>query len=188
VYDVTMRGLCVHATKSNKSFYPYRKLHGRPVRFKLGPFPELTVENARKAALKHLGQMVEGKDPRDERRAIRTSITLEGLFENYQADGKLRHTPRTQITDKSRFETCLGDWKARKLATIRESDVRAKHADLAQERGTTSANRAVQLLRRMFNFARLSPNPAANRAVTFFRERARDRFLQADELPAFSRR
>jgi integrase len=37
----------------------------------------------------------------------------------------------------------------------------------------------------MFNFARISPNPAGNRAVSFFQEPARDRFLQADELSRF---
>jgi integrase len=59
------------------------------------------------------------------------------------------------------------------------------HAELAKERGNVTANRAVQLLRRLFNFARLQPNPAGGRAVDFFPERSRERFLLPDELPRF---
>ena len=43
----------------------------------------------------------------------------------------------------------------------------------------------MQLLRRMFNFARITPNPAGNKAVNFFQERPRDRYLLGDELPRF---
>src|SRR4051812_37614233 len=62
VYDTSVRSLCVHVTRTNRSFYLYRKSHGRPLRYKLGAFPELTVENARKLAMKHLGQIVQGLD------------------------------------------------------------------------------------------------------------------------------
>jgi integrase len=50
-----------------------------------------------------------------------------------------------------------------------------------------TANRAIQLLKRLFNFARIEPNPAAGRAVKYFRESTRDRFLQPAELPRLFR-
>lgn len=185
IYDDAVRGLCIHVTKTSRSFYLYRKANGRPLRFKIGTFPELSVDTARQVAMKHLGQIVQGVDPRDERRAIRASITLQELWERWEQHSKPRHTLKTRRSDKSRFETCFGDWKGRKLTSIREHDVREKHAALAEKRGATTANRAVQLLRRMYNFARITPNPAANKSVSFFRERARDRFLQPEELPRF---
>ena len=40
---------------------------------------------------------------------------------------KLRHTAKTLRTDKSRFDTCFNEWKARKIGTIREQQVRSKH-------------------------------------------------------------
>ena len=60
VYDATVNGLCVYFTHTTKSFYLYRKWQGRPLKMKLGAFPELSVDNARKLAMKHLGHMVQG--------------------------------------------------------------------------------------------------------------------------------
>jgi integrase len=144
------------------------------------------VDVARRRAMKDLGDIVQGKDPREERRAIRASDTLQAVFDQYQEDHtKERCTAKTIRTDKSRFDTCFADWKARKVATIRESDVRSKHTSIGKERGHRTANAAVQLLRRMLNFARISPNPAGNKAVNFFPEIKRDRFLQPEEIPRF---
>jgi integrase len=186
VYDDSVRSLCIHVTRTSKSFYVYRKSHGRPLRYKLGSFPELSVDVARKRAMKDLGEIVQGKDPREERKAIRESVTLQDLFERWEkGHANLRHTAKTRVTDKSRFETCFGNWKARKIGTIKEQHVRSKHAELAEERGHVTANRAIQLLRRLFNFARLQPNPAGNKAVQFFAERPRSRYLLGDELPKF---
>src|SRR5262249_30238991 len=82
-YDAAVNGLCIYVTKTNKSFYLYRKWQGRPLKMKLGAFPELSVDNARKLAMKHLGQMVQGVDPRQERHAIRRSATLQELFDRW---------------------------------------------------------------------------------------------------------
>ena len=37
----------------------------------------------------------------------------------------------------------------------------------------------------MFNFGRIAPNPAGGKAVDFYPERSRDRFLQPAEIPRF---
>src|SRR5687768_6679368 len=73
VHDTNIRGLCIRVTKGNRSFFLYRKVNGRPMRLKLGSFPDISVEIARKAAQKNLGEIVQGKDPREERKAIRDS-------------------------------------------------------------------------------------------------------------------
>ena len=192
VYDSDVNGLCVYVTPTAKSFYLYRKWRGRPLKMKLGRFPELSVDNARKLAMKHLGQMVQGVDPREERHAIRQSATLQELYDRWDKEfATPRYSPKTLRTDKSRFDTCFADWKGRKIATIREHDVRTKHTELATKCGQVTANRAVQLLRRLFNFGRIKPNPASNRegkVVDFFYERTRERFLPPRNFPDSSRR
>ena len=75
VYDDAVNGLCVHVTKTSRSFHVYRKANGRPIRYKLGAFPELSVDTARRREMKDLGEIVQGKDPREERRAIRDQLT-----------------------------------------------------------------------------------------------------------------
>ena len=184
VYDAKTPGLAFQVTeKGARAFYVYRKVNGRPQRMKLGGFPHISIDNARTMALKALGQIAAGVDPMEERRAIRRSMTLDELFEAYKERKKGEASARTMVTDESRFKTCFADWKTRKLTSIREADVRAKHAEIGKERGHVTANRAIQLLRRLLNFARIEPNPANKHAVDFFRERSRERFVGADELP-----
>jgi integrase len=174
----------VNAT--TKSFYVYRRVNGHPMRLCLGTFPTMKVEQARKLAQKHGGEIADGKDPREQRNVIRRSDTLGNIWQRWKEDyAKSRHTVKTRSTDENRYTTCLERWKNRQVGSIREGDVRALHADLAKERGNVTANRAVQLLRRLFNFARVQPNPAGGRAIDFFPERSRERFLLPDELPRF---
>jgi integrase len=172
--------------KGARSFYLYRKVHGRPQRIRIGGFPDISVEQARKMAVEINAQIVQGKDPAAERKAIRTSITLQDLYDRYDDEyAKPRSTEKTRVTDKSRFNTCFDEWKTRKLTSIRSPDVRSLHAKLGKDRGHTTANRAVQLLRRLFYWAKLTPNPAGKAEVDLFSETERDRFLQPDELPRF---
>jgi integrase len=186
VHDDSVPGLCVVVNATTVSFYVYRRVIGHPMRLRLGGFPAMTVEQARKLAQKHSGEIAEGKDPREMRRAIRGSDPLGTLWQRWRDEyAKTRHTERTRLTDENRYATCLERWKNRNIGSIREADVRALHADLAKERGNVTANRAVQLLRRLLNFARLQPNPAGGRAVSFFPERSRERFLLPEELPCF---
>ena len=46
--DAKVNGLALCVTKAGaKTFYLYKKIHGRPERIRLGAWPDLTVENAR---------------------------------------------------------------------------------------------------------------------------------------------
>jgi integrase len=185
-YDNDVPGLNIVVNATTKSFYVYRRVNGHPMRLRLGGFPDMSVEQARKLAQKHLASIAEGKDPREQRQAIRASDTLGDIWRRWRDEyAKARHTAKTRSTDENRYTTCLEQWKNRKVGSIREADVRSLHAELAKDRGNVTANRAVQLLRRLFNFARLQPNPAGGRAVSFFPERSRERFLLPDELPLF---
>ncbi len=187
IYDAKIPGLAMRVTdKGVKSFTLYRKYQGQPVKMKLGGFPAISIEQARTLAAAANGKMAQGIDPRDERRAVRTSITLQQLFEKYTKEhAELRSTARTRKTDKSRFDTCFSDWTSRKLATIRPENVKDKHSQLAKSRGKITANRTVQLLKRMCNWANINPNPAAEGSVDYFQENERDRFMESGEIPRF---
>ena len=52
----------------SKTFSVYKKANGRPVRYKLGTFPEMTIEQARKRTAETLGDIAKGKDPAAARR------------------------------------------------------------------------------------------------------------------------
>jgi hypothetical protein len=59
-------GLCLCVTsQGTRTWYLYRKIDRKPVRLKLGRFPDLSVEAARILAAQKVGQIVSGDDPRE---------------------------------------------------------------------------------------------------------------------------
>ncbi len=48
-YDSKVKGLLIRVTSSNtKTFTVYRRVNGTPQRVKLGHYPDMTIEQARK--------------------------------------------------------------------------------------------------------------------------------------------
>jgi integrase len=184
VYDVKTPRLAYRVTVNGaRLFYWIGKVNGRAERVRLGG-REMTIEQARKLAAAHNHGAAEGISPGGAKRSVRQSDTLQELFDRWETThAQERLAQRTRETDKSRFDTCFADWKTRKVLNISEADVRALHAKVGKERGHVTANRAVQLLRKLFNFARVPHNPAS-KAVEMFRERSRKRFILPAEMPA----
>lgn len=185
VYDDKTPGLAYTVTSRNaRSFYLVARINGRPNRLRLRN--ALTVDQARVEARRQLGAMANGIDPAEERRRQRRAGTVGELWEGYLRDHlEPRATPKTIETDKSRFETCLKDWAGRKALDVLPSDVRTLHREIGAERGHVTANRAVQLVRRLYNFGKLGYNPVGRGDVSMFRETSRTRFLSPDELGRF---
>lgn len=186
-YDDRTPGLTLRITETGqRSFYFYRKINGRPVRHRLGGFPEMSVEKARKACQKKSVAGGEGKDLVAERQAERHEQTVAGLFA-YWLETHAKQHKRTWAEDERQYNVFLKPWANRKLSTIKKSDVQALHARVGTKNGRYAANRLLALVRAMFNKAPdmgfHGPNPTAG--IKKFREEKRDRFLHGDELRAF---
>ena len=127
----------------------------------------------------------EGPSPFEERR----SVTLGELLADYCAkhlQANAKKPARAIEYAKWQIDTYVPQWRNRKLHSIRREDVRKLHADLGDENGQPTANRTVQLIRTLYNFAAKEElfrgdNPAEK--ITMFKEKPRTRFLQPDELP-----
>ncbi len=180
-YDTDVRGLCIAVSPmGRKSYVLYRKVNGKPERTTIGPVSDLTIEQARGEASRMNGIIARGGNPAEERRAIRSEMSLKELFGTFKtryANDRLR--PATLNNYESMFDAHLSSWQFRKLSTIRRSDVVALHARIGKT-APYVANRVVELLSSMFNRARkhwgyLGENPAST--VEAFKERGRERFL-----------
>jgi len=187
IYDTKVPSLAYKLTRNGAAaWFLIRRIEGRAQRLRIGG-RDLTVDQARKLAQQHNGKIADGENPVIERRTARRSSTLQELWESYfEKHLKPRGSARTIATDESRWKTCFEGWGARRAMSVTEADVRALHTKLGEERGHVTANRAVQLLRRMFGWARLGANPAS-KAVSMYRETTRARFVQPDELPRLFR-
>jgi integrase len=172
--------------KGAKTFYVYRWVQGRPERIRIGAFPDMTVERARKEAQQVNGQIAAGQNPNDARRAVREEMTLQDLFDLYmKRHAKVHKTSWAE--DQAQFDRYLSGWKDRKLSRIRKADIQALHAKIGADVGTYAANRLLALLHTVYNKAAdwgwEKANPA--HGIKKFKEKARERFIQADEIPAF---
>ncbi|MEJ1372589.1 MAG: tyrosine-type recombinase/integrase [Candidatus Sedimenticola sp. (ex Thyasira tokunagai)] len=186
-YDEKTPGLALRVTSAGtKTFMVYRRVQGRPERITLGRFPSMTVEQARTKTTETNATIVKGKSPNAEKKAIRDEITLKNLFDLYLSrHGKLHK--KSWENDQAQFDRYLESWKARKLSNIRKSDIQRLHAKIGDKAGVYAANRLLSLLHTMFNKAIDWGWEGANPAhgVKKFKEKSRERFLEADELPRF---
>ena len=186
--DTEAPGLHLAVSNSGvRTFFLYKRIAGKPTRLKIGRFPEISVELARKEIARLTGQIAQGKDPAADRRKARNETTVGELFEMY-LDGHAKPHKRTWQGDQDQFDRYLASrWKARKLSQIRRADVATLHAKIGKNNGPYAANRLLALLSSMFNHAAGlgygGGNPA--KGVKKFKELSRDRFLRPDEIQAF---
>lgn len=179
--DAKLPGLVVCVTRTGaKTFFVYKRLNGKPTRYRLGLWPqEFGVDDARKAATKANHLIVQGIDPRQEKRERRAELTFAELFAEKMEETKAKRRQSTCREYERQFNSYLKPWHARRLSEIRHDDVKALHRKLGNDHGVYLANRVLALVHKLFK-GRPS-NPA--HGVEKFREQSRERFLAADELP-----
>lgn len=185
--DTREAGLEMIATSGGaKTFYLYRKINGRPERVKLGRFPDMSVENARKAAQRNKGLIASGINPNEEKRRIRDEHTFKQLFDEYMERYSKVHK-RSWKYDEREVNKHLPHWFKRKISTITQDEISRLHAKIGKESGIYQANRILERIRGIFNKAIEwgwhGINPATG--IKKFKEKARDRFLSAEEMPKF---
>ena len=186
-HDTKESGLIIDVRSTGtKTFYLYKKINGRPERIYLGQYPDMSVENARKAAATKKGQIADGKNPQDAKRKIRAEMTLGELFVMYMERHSKLHKKSWQF-DEREFNKYLSHWFKRKLSDITRNEVQKLHTQIGKDNGLYQANRILERVRGIYNKAIEwgweGQNPAAR--IKKFREKSRDRFLSADELPRF---
>ena len=169
-YRDTKSALVLRVTASgSKSFSIGRKVNGRFVRVTVGTFkrpgdtlPRMTVDRARAAARKADGKVAEGVDVNAEKRAERRAgRTVEEWLDAY-----LAASPKLKDRTRSDYRAVLGefcpDWLAKPLATITREQLQKRHTDHGAKRSKARADNAVRVLRALFNFAGVTPNPASS--------------------------
>jgi integrase len=162
-------GVRVHTTGKRTFVLKYQlggrfENGGRSRRLTLGDYPTLTVDEARRRAVKARGEALNGGDPqaaklakREELRAANQAPTVADLVEAYVKDCRaLVKNGSLKAVTVDEYERVLlqsvlpivGKVKARELT---RADVRAMHEQLSDR--PAAARRAVRVLAQSFNFA-----------------------------------
>src|SRR5262249_13566304 len=92
IYDsITARlAICVWSTGA-KTWYWTGRINGRMAHIKLGEYPEITPEQARKLASKTSATVAEGVDPRQAKRKASEGMTLGDAFQRFINDYAKAH-------------------------------------------------------------------------------------------------
>lgn len=169
--------------------------------------PDLNVRMARSLAALVKIDLKAGMNPADTKRAKRAELTLGEMLEEYISRHLIPHGKKTIEDVKANFARYLGElpdlpqkkhgkarskppgavnWQRRRLSTISTQDIKKLVSDLGRDVGKHAANRALELIRAIFNcaiewglFDKVNPAIGAKK----FRTNSRERFIQADELP-----
>lgn len=196
-YDLNEKALVLQVTSAGaKTYYLYRRIDGKPERVKIANFDDISIEKAREKAAALKGKIAEGRNPQNEKRAIRQEITFKETFDKYINDHAKLHTKSWQ-QDVEDIERNLKHWYNRKLSSITKDEIQKLHAEKAKKKkpeyggrvlgGKGSANRLLDRVNAIFNKAIEwgweGKNPA--KGVKKFKLQSRDRFLQPDELERF---
>jgi integrase len=182
-----MPGLVLRVYPSGaKTFLVRKSVDGKQERVRLGNYPQVTVEHARRMAAKTNGAIAEGRNPNAEKRALSSEITLSELFRRYLSQHAKPHK-KSWREDEAQYKRYLRHWRNRRLSSITSSDVSTLHTRLGAKNGHYAANRLLALVSVLFSRAAdwgwQGGNPAAR--IKKFKERSRDRFLDAHELARF---
>ena len=186
-YDRKTPGLaCCVSASGRKAFYMCGRIDGKAERVRLGTFPAMTVENARKACQRLQGKVAEGRNVAEERRDNRKLRTLADLYA-YYVEVRGPHLKSTKDID-FRWRKHLSRYAARSLLSIKRATIQDMHREIAAEHGKTSANRAIDYVKAFFNLAIRSEKwNRANPCAKFqrFDEQSRARFLDGPELKSW---
>jgi integrase len=201
--ELTGLGVRVQPDSGEKTFFWSARIQGK-LRFrKLGPFPAVSVEQARLDAQKLIGiasawkrDGYQGPDPFETKpKAKRASVpTFKELTEAYiarQVRGEANHPERAEADLRGRLKTHFTDWMDRNIDSLTIEDM--LQVKNACGKHHIAANRCVELIRRIFNWSAGSKDGNVNfwrvgnpaHSVSLYEEKSRDRFLQPEEMIRF---
>jgi integrase len=190
-YDTKTEGLQIRVSSSGvKTFCVFRWLKGetKPERVTLGRYPSMSIEQARKGAAEVNAYIAKGINPMEKKRQERAEMSFAEYWKEYMDKYSTpRKKPRTIQEDEKTYRNYLAPLATRKLSKITKQDCQKLHHEIASKTSGATANRAIAVLSSALGVAcdwgYLNDNPA--KAVKKFKEKARDRYIESDEMLPF---
>jgi len=183
--DTKEKGLSLYVTASGAiTFFIRKRINGHDERIILGAFPETSVENARKKALRAKAAIADGKHPNHEKNKMKSEKTFGALFDEYMTRYSKKQK-RSWLYDEREVNKFLSHWFKRKISSITKFEVMDLHEKIGDQNGIYQANRILERIRAIFNKAIEwgwdGQNPT--KGIKKFPEKSRDRFIQPHEMP-----
>lgn len=192
--DSQVPGLHCRVGVKRKSFYlHYRTRGGRQRRPKIGDCSLVSIPDARKIAKDWLTEVAAGRDPVADWHQARGEMTAQELYEatwkEHWDKPRFRSSGYAKDVQYLWNKHLADEFGPRRLSEITAGAIRTWHA--GYEDTPTVANRALELLSKMFTFAEdrewRGPGTSPCRRVSPFRENKRRRYASTDEIRAIGK-
>ena len=159
IWDTELRGFGLRVYPSGrKSFVISYRTRGRKRLMVLGGFGTFTATQARERARKKLVMVRDGKDPMEEDRKAAQGKTFGDLKEKYIEEHAKVHKKSWQKDERQLEAEIPKSWDSRLVGSITRGEISAIHAKLGKKH-PYGANRLIEVLRKMFNLARIWEYP-----------------------------
>lgn len=184
-----IKGFGIIVGQKSKTFCAQRDIAGRTVRVSIGKFSVFTVEQAKQEAQDHLRSMAKGINPNKLKKlAKQRTTTLKEAIEDYK-EARKDLSAATLYRLKALQELYFPDWLDKELRAIDKEMIFKRHLKLGQERGKTTANKMMQAVRAVYNFARtrdesLPENPvsALSSSRAWYKETKRRNIIKSHQI------
>jgi integrase len=162
---------------------------GKPRRLTLGSYPGMGLHDAHAALANAKKMLAGGHDPGTEmvtqRQTERTAETVAELVEQYLEKWARPHKRSAAEDERQLRRDVIPAWGTRKAKDITRRDVIALLDRIVDRGSPIAANRALAVIRKLFNWALSRDIVAASPCAAVKapgKERRRDRVLNADEI------
>lgn len=186
-HDTEVKELLLQVTPNGaKTFYLYKKIKGKPVRYKLGNI-DMGVKNARNEALKYKLIINNGENPQETKNNIRKEDVVEKIYRKYMQEHKLKLAKATIESYQRLWNLHLSKaFGNKKVSEVTPESVKRFHGKLAAT--PYCANKCIVFLKAMYNYVikegyYKGDNPAT--MVRLNKEQPRVRSLEHNELEKF---
>lgn len=187
-WDSEIKGFGVVVLPSGRKTYciEYRNLDRVKKRLKIGVHGQITAENARNMARKHLAHVIHGYDPNQERKEFAEKITMDILIQEYLSNHAYKKRPKSIIEDKRLIDLyILPNFSGKKIEFMTRKEIGQLHTKLSKI--PYQANRVLALLSKMFSLAitwgYIKENPV--HGIERYQEEKRERWLNSKEMEQF---
>jgi integrase len=186
-------GLRVFPSGKKSFVYQYRNLHGQKKLATIANFGELTLEQAKVKAQELAMEVIDGKDPLDERQRARAGTLVADLCSAYierHAKARKKSWKLDEGRNRIYILPALG---TKQIQHIRKQDIAALHdrigrGDEREPPKPIMANRVREQLSKMFELAKTWGfvdetfiNPAAG--IEDFEEHERSEYIKPQDMP-----
>ncbi|QDT57312.1 Putative prophage CPS-53 integrase [Caulifigura coniformis] len=186
IFDDRTPGFAVTVSpRGKKVFYYVGRVKGRPTRLKLGTFPSISVDEARKVCTQYLGDVAAGRDISQRRKTGRA--TVDDLWTHY-FETHSRPRKRTWRRDEKEYSRLIKpEFGSELLAKVDRTDIEKFVASTEREYGRGPARKARALLGKMFEVGIAGRWCDVNPVRGTYRPDfdPRQRYLKTEEVAAF---